>query len=296
MMELSKRIEEVLEKHDFNLCGRIEKRYNREGEHDIDLETHSPEGEDVIISLTYNGTEEGFIQAFNDYANDFDAEEHAEMWIKSRGKNGVPNRIKDLLKDADWIKNILMEIAEELNNPSDKSEEISHMNREQFYNYILENFNIGEDTGRLIDNILLFVEENYSEENEQYKALCSLLDGTIGLSDAEIRNVYMQGGNKIMKENILKAYENAKQEIDNWFRLATVIDKNPQFKKDDAIECIFQIGKAYMLAQILQTNFGEDTKPDREHMKQVKDYLQFDFFESLEPKCEVTDCFENICV
>lgn len=85
-----------------------------------------------------------------------------------------------------------------------------------------------------------------------------------------------------MKENILKSYENAKQEIDNWFWMATVRDKIARNKKDDAIECIFQIGKAYMLAQILQTDFGEDTKPDREHMKQTKDYLQYDFFESLE--------------
>lgn len=85
-----------------------------------------------------------------------------------------------------------------------------------------------------------------------------------------------------MKENILKSYENAKQEIDNWFQMATVKDKNPQFKKDDTIECIFQIGKAYMLAQILQMDFGEDTKEEREHMKQIKDYLQFDFLESLE--------------
>lgn len=65
------------------------------------------------------------------------------------------------------------------------------MNREEFYNYILENFNISGEAARLIDNILQFVEENYMEENEQYKALSDLLDGTIGLSDIEIRKVYM---------------------------------------------------------------------------------------------------------
>ena len=42
------------------------------------------------------------------------------------------------------------------------------MNREEFYNYILENFNISGEAGRLINNILHFVEENYTEENEQY--------------------------------------------------------------------------------------------------------------------------------
>ena len=68
---------------------------------------------------------------------------------------------------------------------------VDDMNREQFYQYILDNFSISGEAGRLINNILHFVEENYTDENEQYRALCDLLDGTIGLSDAEIRKVYM---------------------------------------------------------------------------------------------------------
>ncbi len=191
MMELSKRIEELLEKYDFSLCGKITERYNDKGNYDVEMETYSPEGENVIVSLTYDGTEESFIHEFVDYANDFDAEEHAEMWIESRGKNGVPDSIKNLLEDAKWIKDTLMEMAEKLNNLDEESEELISMNREQFYNYILENFNISGEAARLIDNILQFVEENYIEENEQYKALCSLLDGAIGLSDQEIGKVYM---------------------------------------------------------------------------------------------------------
>lgn len=65
------------------------------------------------------------------------------------------------------------------------------MNREEFEQYIHENFNISGEAGRLINNILIFVEENYPEENEQYNVLCDLLDGTIGLSDNEIKKVYM---------------------------------------------------------------------------------------------------------
>lgn len=190
MMELSKRIEEVLEKFDFSLCGEISERYSEKGKYDIELETYSPEGEDVIVSLIYDGTEEGFIAAFVEYANYFDAEEHTEMWIESRGKNGVPESIKDLLEDAEWQKNTFLEVAEALNS-LDESEELSSMDREQFYNYLLENFTISGEAGRLIDNILQFVESHYPEENEQYNALCSLLDGTIGLTDNEIKKVYM---------------------------------------------------------------------------------------------------------
>lgn len=191
MMELSKRIEEVLEKFDFSLCGEISERYNEKGKYDIELETYSPEGEDVIVSLIYDGSEEGFIAAFVDYANWFDTEEHAEMWIESRGKNGVPESIKDLLEDAEWQKNMFLEVAEALNNLDDESEELESMNREQFYNYIVENFTISGEAGRLIDNILQFVETHYPEENKQYNALCSLLVGTIGLTDNEIKKVYM---------------------------------------------------------------------------------------------------------
>lgn len=191
MMKLSKRIEEVLEKFDFSLCGGISERYNEKGKYDVDLETYSPEGEDVVISLIYDGTEEGFIAAFVDYANWFDAEEHAEMWIEGRGKNGVPESIKDLLEDAEWQKNTFLEVAEALNNLDNESEELESMNRDQFYNYIVVNFTVSGEAERLIDNILQFVEAHYTTKSEQYNALCSLLDGTIGLKDNEIKKVYM---------------------------------------------------------------------------------------------------------
>ena len=192
MMELSKKIIEVLEAHDISLCGEISERtYNNDG-YDVELETYSPEGEDVIISLIYDGTEEDFIKQFESYAEDFDAEEHAEMWIEGRGKNGVPDSIKDLLEDAEWQKEMLLEVAKDLNGLDDEETETNgYMNREQFYQYILDNFSISGEAGRLINNILHFVEENYTEENEQYRVLCDLLDGTIGLSDSEIKKVYM---------------------------------------------------------------------------------------------------------
>lgn len=192
MMELSERIVEVLEAHDISLCGEItERTYNNDG-YDVELETYSPEGEDVIISLIYDGTEEDFIKQFESYAEDFDAEEHAEIYINMRGKNGVPESIKNLLEDAEWQKEMLLEVAKDLNGLDDEETETNgYMDREQFYQYILDNFSISGEAGRLINNILHFVEENYTEENEQYMALCDLLDGTIGLSDAEIKKVYM---------------------------------------------------------------------------------------------------------
>lgn len=65
------------------------------------------------------------------------------------------------------------------------------MNREEFMEYIEENFDISGESKRLIDNILCFVENNYPEENKQYRVLCALLDGTIGLTSKEIKKVYL---------------------------------------------------------------------------------------------------------
>lgn len=65
------------------------------------------------------------------------------------------------------------------------------MNKSEFLSYIEENFDIACESYRLISNILDFVKGNATDENEQYNMLCELLDGTIGLSDAEIRKVYL---------------------------------------------------------------------------------------------------------
>lgn len=68
---------------------------------------------------------------------------------------------------------------------------ILFMNKEEFYQYILDNFTIDGTSARLIRSILDFVKNNYTDEIEQYKVLCELLDGTIGLTDEEIKKEYM---------------------------------------------------------------------------------------------------------
>ena len=55
----------------------------------------------------------------------------------------------------------------------------------------------------------------------------------------------------------------------------------PENKRNDAIECIYHIGKANTLALILQSDFGEDTKEERESMRKIKDYLQHEVLEKL---------------
>lgn len=49
-----------------------------------------------------------------DFGNEYTFSEHAEMYIDSRGQNGVPGTIRELLDDADAIKAMIGELWKEL--------------------------------------------------------------------------------------------------------------------------------------------------------------------------------------
>lgn len=61
------------------------------------------------------------------------------------------------------------------------------MNKTEFMDYLVENYSISGEAYRLIGNILDYAERFCGDE--QYHVLCDLLDGTIGLSDREIRKI-----------------------------------------------------------------------------------------------------------
>lgn len=111
MKSLNNQIMDILENNDISVIS-IEKQGEK---HVSELEWFSPAGEDVIIVVWFNGTNSGFVDGFTKYAADFDPDEHAEMWVESRGKNGVPSTIRQLIDDADAINAMLEETAIELN-------------------------------------------------------------------------------------------------------------------------------------------------------------------------------------
>lgn len=82
-------------------------------ENGIEFEKHSPLGEDFIF-YAEGTTPEEICDSVYDYDQGFDAEEHAEIWIENRGKNGTPNSIRDLLDDAEAIQGMLDELQEAL--------------------------------------------------------------------------------------------------------------------------------------------------------------------------------------
>lgn len=65
------------------------------------------------------------------------------------------------------------------------------MNKEEFFEYIQDNFSLDSTSEKLVKNTLNFVEMNYPEEEEQYNVLCYFLNDIPGLTDAEIRKVYL---------------------------------------------------------------------------------------------------------
>lgn len=83
-----------------------------EYEKDVELEKFSPAGEDFFFCVD----KKNFINNVIEYAEDFDADDHAEMWVGNRQTvSGVPQSIRTLIDDADAIKKMLLELAENLN-------------------------------------------------------------------------------------------------------------------------------------------------------------------------------------
>lgn len=79
-----------------------------------EMEWYSPAGEDVVSTIWFDGTDEGFVRAIEEYAYYFDVDEHVEFYVGMRGERGVPESISDLVDDARAIKEWLENLGEEL--------------------------------------------------------------------------------------------------------------------------------------------------------------------------------------
>lgn len=63
------------------------------------------------------------------------------------------------------------------------------MTREEFVAYTKENFEVSGEFIRLLDNVLQFVEGMGMEEDDVHRFLCVLLNGTVGYSENEIKQI-----------------------------------------------------------------------------------------------------------
>jgi len=110
MKELEQKYIDILEENGWSISS-----YTNDGR--IELKKYSPAGEDFSIIVEV----ENFTESIREYANYFDADEHAEMWIEARGRvKGVPNSIRELIDDAEAIQKMLNELAGALEEKSGK--------------------------------------------------------------------------------------------------------------------------------------------------------------------------------
>lgn len=99
---MNKQIKRICENLDWTL---------REYEEDFELAKYSPAGEDFFFTVS----KKNFLDDVINYAESFDADEHAEMWVENMHTvSGVPQSIRTLIDDADAIKEMLLELANKL--------------------------------------------------------------------------------------------------------------------------------------------------------------------------------------
>lgn len=110
MKYLSDKVMDTIEDMDF-ICSKI---YEQGNESYVELSRFTPEGEDWYETIWFDGTDVGFVEALKGRVRNFDVDEEVEICIPSRGNNGVPEKISDLLADAEWKLEILKNLCEEL--------------------------------------------------------------------------------------------------------------------------------------------------------------------------------------
>ena len=159
---------------------------------DVDFQYYTNYGQDCHMNITMAEDFDKFTDEIYSYYENYDVSEETALWIdeSGHGKNGAPYDIEDILNDMKEFESAIHELWKKLNAEA-LNENSGYMDKEEFMNYIAENYNISGEAHRLIGNILNFVADHYTQEDEQYNALCKLLDGTIGLSDNEIKKIIL---------------------------------------------------------------------------------------------------------
>lgn len=93
----------------------------------VEMGKYSLAGEDfyMVIDFDKENQVETFLEDLREYAENFDVDEHAEMWLESRGKGGCPSSLKELLQDAEDIKAMIEELLEKLEHLEREELELS---------------------------------------------------------------------------------------------------------------------------------------------------------------------------
>lgn len=80
----------------------------------VEIYKYSPAGEDFSCCIWVETPNE-FAAQLGFEADDFDVDDHIDLWADKRGRKGVPATYRELLEDAEAIKQMLKEAADAVN-------------------------------------------------------------------------------------------------------------------------------------------------------------------------------------
>ena len=140
-MLLDKKIQDILEKNEFNFDEEISEQDN--GKY-IEINQSTSEGEDWWETIWFDGTYEGFVNAVEERVLNFDVDEEVEIWIPNRGKGGCPDSIMDLVHDAEWKQKTLENLLDDL---QENEKEVKVITKESVENDLYDFFSDKMETG-----------------------------------------------------------------------------------------------------------------------------------------------------
>lgn len=76
----------------------------------VELQKESLAGEDFVFGVDTAD----FLKEIIEYADGFDIDEHVELWVEHRGEGGCPSTVRELVEDAEDIKEMLKTLADAL--------------------------------------------------------------------------------------------------------------------------------------------------------------------------------------
>lgn len=83
----------------------------------VEMRQHSPAGEDFSMIIDFDAENQcsSFRNSLESYYEDFDIDEHIEMWVeaKKNGVSGVPS-IRELVDDAKEIDAMILKLSQTL--------------------------------------------------------------------------------------------------------------------------------------------------------------------------------------
>lgn len=118
----------------------------------VEMEKYSPAGEDFLMVIDFDAEDQAktFLKNLWDYADNFDIDDHVEMWIPERGKKGCPSTARELVEDAEAIAEMMQELYEELDGvlyPALSDEQSSRC--DEIYNAVYEMCKVVADDEKL---------------------------------------------------------------------------------------------------------------------------------------------------